>query len=105
MVRVPSGWTDIVRTPRAEVELLAPGLYDKAHPMVERNGYLIAPSHTVRLAGKDGSTVEMKVPRRVSRDARVDRLDLVAQFPGVEVYRTDNGHDDLLLAVVSVWPF
>ena len=41
LVEVPTGWTDLVAAPRADVEKTAPGLWDQVHAMAQRDGYAI----------------------------------------------------------------
>ena len=41
MIAIPYGWTDLVRASRDEVEAAAPGVYDGAMAMVERNHYSV----------------------------------------------------------------
>jgi len=41
MIAIPYGWTDLVHASRDEVEAAAPGLYDSAMAMVERNHYSV----------------------------------------------------------------
>jgi hypothetical protein len=70
MIAIPPGWTDLLRTPRAQVEAAAPGLYDNMAAMAARNGYVLLAMQLDQRSPDAGSQMTWL---RLGRPGPVDR--------------------------------
>jgi len=72
-IRIPDGWTDLVQTPKGQIDALTPqwpGFYEKAHGMAERNGYLTF-AFDLRAGSPDRGAMMYLMP--YGRDGIVDQ--------------------------------
>jgi hypothetical protein len=81
MVRIPDGWTDLVTASRDDVEPLAPGMYDQAQGMIERNGYLTM-AYDLRAGSPDQGSSMTMLPMLYERGTTIDDAFLGAFIAG-----------------------